>query len=99
MQDSSHHLVFRGSDEAFAAMLISAGIKEPVEHRGINWRVVRMRTGANINWWPSTGTIHVDGKPGADRQCKEVLRRQPGVNVRTPKRKHRPAAVDRQGPS
>ncbi len=85
---TEHHLEFRGDEKAFRAMLHGAGITETVQPSGIGKFVVHVWTGANINWWPKPyGTIHVDGKPGADIACKELLRRQPGVVSRQKPRK------------
>jgi hypothetical protein len=89
MNENTHHLCFKGDKEAFRAMLDGAGISEKLEPKGINKFVVHLRTGAIINWWPSRGTIDVQGKPGADEDCKELLRVQPGVTSREYKGKKR----------
>jgi len=87
MKISDHHLEYHGTDEAFAVMLVGAGITEPVLDHGIGEKVVHLRSGANIHWWPSRGTIHVDGTPRAAVACKELLRNQPGVIARKSSKK------------
>jgi len=65
-------LKYYGSIEDLKWLVVSATISGDWEQQGDKW-VFRSSRGGILNWWPSSGTVHFQGKDPGKSQLQEAL--------------------------
>lgn len=73
---------FKGSYEKYRALIESLGFAgEWEEHK--HFHTFRTYAGAVVNWWPSNGTVHVQGQESAAASVKEAIQKKLGSTGKT----------------
>lgn len=73
---------FYGSFDEYRAWIESIDFVGKWEKTG-DFHTFRTNTGAVINWWPSNGTVYVQGKEPAATSAKETIQKMLGSTGKT----------------
>lgn len=81
-QNKETKMKFKGSFEEYRALIESLGFAgEWEEHT--HFHTFRTYEGAVANWWPSNGTVFVQGKEPAATSVKEAIQKKLGLTDKT----------------